>query len=81
MFFRRLKASQSTLNLCSEAELSIVCYTYGIDARRGDILLRVCLPFYGGLIVIDLPPIDDNYIFVHARKSGRDTVKRREKSR
>ena len=33
MFFRRLKASQSTLNLCSEAELSIVCYTYGIDVR------------------------------------------------
>ena len=52
MFFLRLKAPQGTLNLCSEAELSIVCYTYGIDARLRRYFAYRLLADYGGLIVI-----------------------------
>ena len=82
MFFRRLKASQSTLNLCSEAELSIVCYTYGIDARLrryfASRLLAVlwrsdCHYFYLRIVSF--------YIFVHTKKSRIDTVKKTQKSR
>ncbi len=45
-------------------------------------LLSVCLPYYGGLkIIVFTSDIVCFYIFIHARKSGKDTVKRTQKSR